>query len=514
MDKFQAPRTDMAMMSKASFRKKSLIAPPRPIGFFYAACLLAVAAAITVPTHRFIGETATAMVFLTVVLVAAVRLGFWVGVASAIGALFTLNFLFHEPRYTLLVTHPRDLVTLAVFLLVAVLTGLLAGRLREERDAAQGRATVLSVLSNVSTDLFEARTAENILTASLRHLSVVVQGPVMVLSRDGDVVTRLSAIPDATTPSAADLQAADQALRHRQIEFASAQGWGGSAFTFVPIIAGDMQSYVLGHARLAPHLDDLHYREEAVAVIRRQTELALQRMSFAANAEVERKRAETEALRSTLLASLSHDLRTPLATILGSVTTLRDLGGALPADAQADLLEAIEQEAGRLNRYVDNLLQMTRLQSGFTVNATWVDAADVARAAARRARLTRPAALIDVDLPDLPMIRAEASLLEQALFNLLENAAKYTDGPISLSGNATADRLSLQIADRGRGLKPALAEWLQTEPLTGLPESNGLGLPIAKGIAHVLGGSLTASPRSGGGTVFALALPVPQQPTA
>ncbi|WP_246449007.1 DUF4118 domain-containing protein [Paracoccus amoyensis] len=500
------------MMSNASFRKKPSIAPPRASGFLYAVGLLVLAALITLPTHRFIGETATAMVFLTAVLVAAVRLGFWVGVLTAIAALFTLNFLFHEPRYTLLVTHPRDLVTLAVFLLVATLTGLLAGRMREERDAAQGRATVLSVLSNVSTDLFEARTAEDILTAALRHLSVVVQGPVMVLARDGEVVTRLAAIPATTTPSAADLQAADQALRHRQIEFAAAQGWGGSAFTFVPVIAGDTQSYVLGHTRFASHLEDLHYREEAVAVIRRQTELALQRLSFAANAEAERKRAETEALRSTLLASLSHDLRTPLATILGSVTTLRDLGGALPADAQTDLLEAIEQEAGRLNRYVDNLLQMTRLQSGFTVNATWVDAADVARAAARRARLTRPSAVIEDDLPDLPMIRAEASLLEQALFNLLENAAKYTDGPITLSAQVSADQLTLRIADRGSGLNPALAEWLRTEPLTGLPESNGLGLPIAKGIAHVLGGSLAASSRSGGGTIFALTLPVPQQP--
>ena len=485
------------------------------MGFFYAACLLALAALITLPTHRFIGETATAMVFLTAVLVSAVRLGFWVGVFAAIGALFTLNFLFHEPRYTLLVTHPRDLVTLAVFLLVATLTGLLAGRMREERDAAQGRATVLSVLSNVSADLLEARSTESILAASLRHLSVVVQGPVMVLTRGDDVVVRHSAIPDTVMPNAADLQAADQALRHRQIEFAAAQGWGGSSFTFVPIIAGDTQSYVLGHARFAQHLEDLHYREEAVAVIRRQTELALQRLSFAADAEAERKRAEAEALRSTLLASLSHDLRTPLATILGSVTTLRDLGATLPPDAQADLLEAIEQEAGRLNRYVDNLLQMTRLQSGITVKATWVDAADVARAAVRRARLTRPSAVIEVDLPpDLPMIRAEASLLEQALFNLLENAAKYTDGPITLSGEAGAERLILWIADRGPGLKPALADWLQTEPLTGLPESNGLGLPIAKGIAHVLGGSLTASPRSGGGTVFAFALPVPEQPAA
>ncbi|SEN75940.1 protein of unknown function [Gemmobacter aquatilis] len=487
---------------------------PRLHGLFSAALALALAAGVTWALRGIIGNTAGIMLFLTAVLVNAVRCGFWIGLASALGAFAAFNFLFVAPRFTFNVAHPQDLITLAVFLLVAGLTGLLAGRLREQRDAAQGRAVVLTVLSQVSSDLTAADTPAAILGSALRHLASVAPGPAMVLTCEDAQIRLIAALPEAFEPQAIDLQAADQALRHGRTEFASAEGWNGSAFTFVPITSGGFAAYVLGHTRLAAHLTDLPYREEAVAVICRQTELALQRQAFAESATQERQRAEAESLRAALLASLSHDLRTPLATILGAVTTLRDPGLTLPAPAQADLLEAIEQEADRLSRYVENLLQMTRLQAGLTVRSAWVDAGDVARAAARRAGQAYPATQIELVLPDLPMIRAEAGLLEQALFNLLENAAKYAPGPIRLEGALREGALWLSVADTGPGPPPGLEGWLQADLLTGAPSATGLGLPICKGIARALGGTLTAQSRPGGGSLFTLHLPLPDETAA
>lgn len=501
------------MMQIASPPSHPGLTAPRLRGLFGAAMVLGLAAGVTLALRGIIGDTAGIMLFLTAVLVNAVRCGFWIGLTSAFAAFATFNYLFVEPRFTFNVTHPQDLISLAVFLLVAGLTGLLAGRLREQRDAAQGRATVLTVLSQVSTELGVADQPAAILAAALRHLAAVAPGPAMVLTREGTQMQLTAALPDTFEPQAIDLQAADQAARHGRTEFATAAGWNGSAFTFVPVASGGSAAYVLGHTRLATDLPDLSYREEAVTVIRRQTEQALQRQAFAESATHERRRAEAESLRAALLASLSHDLRTPLATILGAVTTLRDLGSALPAPAQADLLEAIEQEAARLSRYVENLLQMTRLQAGLTVRVAWVDAGDVARAAARRAGQAYPATQIELALPDLPMIRAEAGLLEQALFNLLENAAKYAPGPIRLEGGLRDETLWLSVADTGPGPPPGLADWLLGAPLTGAPSATGLGLPICKGIARALGGTLTAEARPGGGGLFTLRLPLPDVTT-
>lgn len=490
-------------------KARAMIAP-RPRDLAYATLIVAVAAGVAWILRNVLGETAPAMFFITAVLISAVQRGFWPGLFSAALAFFLLNFLFAAPHFTLFVTHPQDLVTLAAFLLVAGLTGLMTGRLREQRDAAEGRAAVLTVLSEVSADLIRADRPETVLQAALTHLGRVAGGPAMILTRDGDQgLALLAASPEGLQPTGSDLQAADGALRHSRIEYAAARGWNGSPFTFVPLNSGQTTLHVLGHQRLDTSLADLSYREEAIGVIRHQTEMALQRLAFAETAEAERQRAEASGQRAALLASLSHDLRTPLATILGSVTTLRDLGRALPPEAQQDLLSAASEEAERLSQYVTNLLQMTRLELGGTLRTAWVDAADIARDAIERVTRITPQAVIDTDLPeDLPMIRAEAALLEQGLINLLENAVKYSDGPILLSGRVEGDTLSLSIADRGPGLPQPLTDWLHGDTLHAAPGSRGLGLPISKGIARTLGGHLSASTRDGGGAILTISLPL------
>ncbi|UXU81535.1 DUF4118 domain-containing protein [Paracoccus sp. SMMA_5_TC] len=464
--------------------------------------------------HDWLPENVSILLFLASVLISAAAFGFWVGLASALGAIAAFNFLFVEPHFTLHIEQPHDVVTVAVFLLTASLTGLLAGRLREQVDAAQGRAAALEVLSRVSTDLAGVRAADQVTAVALHHLHRLVAGPVIALAPGAEGLQALSALPTDFVPDPRDLDAADIALRRGRPEIAAAQGWSGSRLSFYPLGEAGQNRLVLGHARLSPDRRDREWREQAIQLVLGQTEQALARLTLAEEAEAERRRAAAEETRAALLASLSHDLRTPLATILGAVTTLRELGETLPPASQVDLLAAIEEDAQRLARYVEKLLQLTRLQTGIAAQLAWVDAGDVAQAAVTRARRTWPRLRIQAEAAGLPMIRAEAGLLEQALFNLLENAAKYGQDPIRLSGRADGDELVLAVQDAGPGLPPRLAEWINAADMAGAPPGTGLGLPICKGMARALGGRIRAARSSAGGGLVELHLPLPVAPPA
>lgn len=487
---------------------------PRLSGILGAAMLLLTVTILARNLHNQLPENVSILLFLMIVLVCAAAFGFWVGIASALGAIAAFNLLFVEPHFTLQVAKPQDAITLALFLLAAGLTGFLAGRLREQVDAANGRAAALEVVSRVSAELAGAATAEDAIRVTLRHMHELAQGPVLALRpRDGQL-RPLAVLPEGYIPEASDLDAADIAYRRGRTEHASAMGWSGSRMSFYPLDGdGGRASTVMGHARMSPERSDREWREQAIDVVLGQAEQALQRLALTERAEAERRRAASEETRAALLASLSHDLRTPLSTILGAATTLRELGATLPANSQADLLEAIEEESQRLARYVEKLLQLTRLQAGIAVQMAWVDAGDAVQSAVQRARRAWPKARILAEVEPLPMIRAEAGLLEQALFNLLENAVKYTTGPIRVTGAVEGAEVVLKVIDSGKGLPPSIAEWIAADDLTtdppAVPQGMGLGLRICKGIARALEGRLTAGRNASGGAVLAIRLPVP-----
>lgn len=273
---------------------------------------------------------------------------------------------------------------------------------------------------------------------------------------------------------------------------------------------------VLGYHRFAADRADQVVRAQAIEVICQQANLALERLRFAKSAEEARTSATRDSLRAALLTSLSHDLRTPLATILGAITSLRQLGESLSPAARDDLALAIEEETRRLSHYVDNLLQMTRLQAGLELRLDWVDPADAVRAAISRALRAFPSARIEADLPELPMLQAEAALLEQALFNLLDNAVKFSPvgAPITVAATPGTDIISLTVTDLGPGIPPqALSEIFKPFYTSGPHGSGtGLGLTICNGIVHALGGTLTAtSPvQDGHGTALCITLPLPK----
>jgi two-component system sensor histidine kinase KdpD len=219
---------------------------------------------------------------------------------------------------------------------------------------------------------------------------------------------------------------------------------------------------------------------------------------------------------------MSHDLRTPLATILGSVTSIRQLGQSMPANARADLLAAIEEEAGRLARHVDNLLDMTRLQSGGEIRSDWIDAADTAQLAVMRARRIFPQREILFEARgSAALVRGDASLVEQVVFNLIDNAIKFSPAgkPVEVSAALQGSEIEIAVRDHGPGLGE-LDRQKMFEPFhrgAGVATTgSGLGLAICRGIIAAHGGRIEAeSPVSGSsGTAIRVFLPVPEEKPA
>src|SRR5690606_39160455 len=200
---------------------------PRPGGVLGAALLLALVALAAGQLHEFLPENVSILLFLTAVLINAAAFGFWVGIASALGAIAAFNFLFVEPHFTLHISRPHDLVTVAVFLLAASLTGLLAGRLREQVEAAKTRAAALEMLSQASAELAAVTGPAEVTRIVLRHLNRLSEGPAVALAPQGNGLHLIAALPEGYAPEPRELDAADIAFRHGRAELAPAQGWNG-----------------------------------------------------------------------------------------------------------------------------------------------------------------------------------------------------------------------------------------------------------------------------------------------
>lgn len=244
---------------------------------------------------------------------------------------------------------------------------------------------------------------------------------------------------------------------------------------------------------------------------------AMERARLANEAEMARRKIEAEQLRSSLLSSVSHDLRSPLAVITGATGTLLQNSSAMDTDTRRELLETVLAEAERLNRLIRNLLDMTRLESGaVSVNKEWLSLEEVVGSALNHLDARFDTKEVRVDLPrDLPLVPGDAVLLEQLLINLLENAAKYASGQVEIRAASTATELAIEVSDRGPGIAPGeegrIFEKFQRSESQG-QEGVGLGLAICRAIATAHGGRIQALNRDGGGATFRVTLPLDRVP--
>ena len=486
---------------------------------FWAFVMFAPALAIGLVLEHAISVRGASLVFIAAVVGCAARFGFLAGIFSAVLCFLALNFFFIEPRYTLLISDPAEYFSLGVFLVVASITGSLAGRLREQVTEADRRAHLLKIVSDFSGSLFETKTELGVVSELSRHISSVLNGPVAILRERSGEIDFVTSTPGDMPKDAIDLFAVEQVLRKGHAVMAVAPGWGGNRFEYRPVIQAGLKEYALAIAPSGGNRSVPGDAEQTLATMLDQASLAIERMRFAEETGDARAQAQEEKLRSTLLSSVSHDLRTPLAAILGSVTSLRELGKHMPEAAKDELLEAIESETRRLSRLVANLLDMTKLQSGIQLQMQFTDISDIIKSSMAAIKVSFPARHFEaVIAPNLPAIECDPALTGQVFFNLLENAAKFSKAPDSITVKARAEGsvLMIDIIDRGTGIAPkdrgrVFQRFFSSGPSEG--KGAGLGLAICHGIVEAMGGRIfVAETGREAGTTMRVELPLPARP--
>jgi two-component system sensor histidine kinase KdpD len=508
------------VITEASEHEPAQPAPRQPpnipwAGHLGALAAVLVASAIAYVLDRYVQSANLAMVYLLSVLVAGLAYGLWPAVTAAAASALIYNFFFLEPRLTFYIGHAADVFTFAVFFVVAMTTGWLTGRVRDQARATARRASAIAAVLAATRRLSAAAQAKDAATALAEQLAAATAGPAIVLTPEGDDIGLAAAAPGPVPLTPGDMAAARWAWEKGEPAGAGTGTLPNAAWTFRPLQGVKSRAGVAGVEPKALATED---GERIVGALLDQGAVALERAEFAAVAASAEALRRSDRLRSALFNSISHDLRTPLSTVLGSATTLIDFGKTLTPKVRADLLLSIREEAERLNRYVGDLLDMTRLEGGgLTTRREWLDARDVLRAAVERVRRRLGRRTVAQDFPEtLTMIRADASLLEQALVNILENAIAYSPDGTTIEIAAYEDRGSivLSIEDEGRGiptheLQRVFERFRRMEEATDRGKGAGLGLAISKGFVEAMGGRIAAaSPiHDGRGTRILISLP-------
>lgn len=458
------------------------------------------------------------MIFLFAVLICALRFGISSAIAAATLSFLAFNFFFIAPRFTLTIASPHELFGLIIFLVVAIATGSLAGRLREQASATRDRAEATQALYEFSRKLAGASKIDDVLWLLAAQSAAVAKGKSIILLETAGELAIEGGWPPEDALGTADWAAARWALRKGEPAGRHTETMPSATFHFRPLMSSAGPIGVLGVTADEP--DDMMPTATASALqsFANQAAIAIERTRLVAEAAKAATAAESERLRNALLTSVSHDLRTPLASILGSATSLRQLGDRMDAKDRADLLLTIEEEATRLSAFVANLLDMTRLESGvLDIRRDWVDLHDVVSGAAARAARLFPDRRTEMQLDaDLPLVRGDAALLEQVVFNLLDNAHKYSPASsvTTVAVRRSAGGVDLIVSDQGSGipadeLSKVFDKFHRVAVSDGRAPGTGLGLSIAAAIVTALGGTISAqSPVvDGKGTAITITLP-------
>jgi two-component system sensor histidine kinase KdpD len=449
--------------------------------------------------ERLVPAEALGMLFLAAVVAAATLYGLAVALFAAALSFVAWDFFFLPPRLTFTIGSPRDLIALFVFLGVACATGLIASRLRTETQAAQGRIQGLRRISQFSRQL-GTPTNEPELLDEIARQAAEIAGAALVLTPVGEDLNIRAAQPPADTMDEAGWAAARWAFSRKEETGRGTGTLPSASWRFMPMRTVRGMVGVLGvraeESRLDPPL------LQTLSALADQAAVAMERVRLANEAARSAAQAETQKLRTALLSSLSHDLRTPLAGIRGAADTLRSAWAALDDATREDLLQSIEDDIGRMTRFLGNIMEMTRLESGEIVPRRVTIALDeVVQAAIARVPGGAPVA---VDLPAaLPPLVADPSLLEQVMVNLLDNAVKYSPpgSLVRVGAGVSGMSIAIEVRDEGIGipaedLPHVFDSFYRAGRGDRVAPGTGLGLAIARGLTEAMGGTIAAqSPR-------------------
>jgi len=494
-------------------------APPRPAPYLWATLFVALATAVGLAIDALIVIPNISLVFLAAVLATAVRSGLAPSVYASLIAVACYNFFFTDPHYTFTVHDPANVMALVFFLAVAVMTSGLAARARTQMVTARQRARINAELYAFSRKLAAIGDLDDLLWAAAHQIAAMLKVQVVILMPAGDRLTVRAGFPPEDRVDEADLAAASWAWAHDRAAGRGSDTLPGARRLFLPFRTGRGPVGMIGieRDRAGPILTPEERR--LLDALADQMAIATERIQLAAAIDEAKLTAETERLRGALLTSISHDLRTPLAAILGAVTSLKRYGAQYDAATREEMLSTVEEEAERLNRFVANLLDMTRLDSGaLAPKREMIDIEDVVGTALARAAgvLGRHRTEVRLD-PGLPMLPLDFVLLEQVLFNLLDNAAKYapTGTAVTVTARPGAEGVVIEVADEGPGI-PAedlpriFDKFYRVRNADRQRAGTGLGLAVCRGFVEAMGGTIDAANRPAGtGAVFRIVFPAP-----
>jgi two-component system sensor histidine kinase KdpD len=487
----------------------------------YGIAILAVAAALGVGAliNRFFGVENVDLVFLTAIVGVAVRYGLLPSLFASVIASLAFNFFFLPPIFTFTIGDPTNVAAFVFFILVALIVSNVAARGRTATVIAYGRVRSIESLYSFSKKLAAVGTMDDVLWATAYQAALMLKVSVVLLLPEAGAIVVKAGYPPEDTLDEADLAAARWAWDNNRAAGRGSDTLPGAKRLFLPMRTGRGAIGVVGIDSDKPGPLLTPDQRRLLDALIDQSALAIERVSLVEDLERAKRTAETDRLRSALLTSISHDLKTPLAAVLGTAGTLRNLAGQLSEAQKADLLATIIDESERLNRFIANLLDMTRLESGAVVpNTSLHDPGEIVGTALNRAAKILARHRVEVDLASgLPMLELDAVLFEQVLFNLLDNAAKYAppETTVRIAGWQDRGAVYLQVIDEGDGIPPADLErifdkFYRVQKGDQVRAGTGLGLAISRGFVEALHGTITAANRSDrSGAVFTIRLPVP-----
>jgi two-component system sensor histidine kinase KdpD len=478
--------------------------------YLFAVMVVAVTVALAFLLPWLFPHASRSLLFLTGVLVVSSRASLGPSLLASFLSFLAFNFFFTEPYHTFKVADDGDVTTLFFFLLVSAISGNLASRMRQEMAERRASLARISNLYDFSRRLASAMGTEEVLDALADQLALVqpgAEGTLRILIAEGQEPPKeRRGRGDDRLMAPEDLMAAwNQVGRNPVVR---------GDWVFHPL-ATDRGTIGLVAMTGKPDPD----RFESLRSLCDQAAMALDRIRLAADLEQAKLISETEQLRSALLSSVSHDLRTPLASIIGSATSLLEYGEAFSPGDRRELLATVAAEAQRLDRHIQNLLDMTRLGQGkLSLHRDWVDLHDIIASAIARLTDVLGGLRVEVQIPDdLPLLWVHGSLIEQALINLLDNAARFSpeQGRIGIQAERAGDEVWIEVLDQGPGIPESERETVfdmfysvrrgDRDNRVG----SGLGLAICRGMIGAHGGQVQALPgATGWGTRMRLSLPL------
>ncbi|EME69451.1 osmosensitive K+ channel histidine kinase [Paramagnetospirillum caucaseum] len=488
-------------------------------GFAIAMAAAAAATGLGFAIDIWLPVASISVAYLLAVMVVAMKAGLRPAILASVAGFVAFNFFFTEPRFSFAVSDTQNILTLLFFLIAAFIVSNMASRLRAQIQTTRESARRTGNLYDFGRKVTAAATLDDVLWAVVHHVANTIRGRSLVLLPSGNGLAIAAGYPPEDQLDDKSNAAAEWAWVQGKPAGRGTATLPASLWLFLPLKTSRSPVGILGVQMTEDADMPSPEQMRLLETLTDQAAVAIERTTLVSDIEAARVATERERLRSALLSSLSHDLRTPLVSIMGAASSIISYDEALDAASRRDLAQTIQDEAERLNRFVQNLLDMTKLGAGaMKPRVDWSDLRDIVGAAVQRSSHLASRHAIKVDIAgDVPLLCVDAVLMEQVFFNLIDNACKYAPAgtPVKVWAMRTPEHVTIEVADQGPGIPPEDREkvfdmFYRVGQTDSQAAGTGLGLAICRGIVEAHGGVIHAEPGlHEAGTCIVIHLPLP-----